>query len=118
MSWRKATCAAASSAATAPAKGVCGQLSHHELAGRGMPHRQDDDVDMDVPTARYREEGPERLRDLGDRQLYKLKTDTTIYPLLDTRLTGRIDLTRLLEGWTTWRGWQALSNVAMSRLPC
>jgi TnpA family transposase len=40
-----------------------------------------------------------RLRDLGDRQLYKLKTDTTIYPLLDTRLTGRIDLTRLLEGW-------------------
>ena len=40
-----------------------------------------------------------RLRDLGDRQLYKLKTDTTFYPLLDTRLTGRIDLTRLLEGW-------------------
>lgn len=40
-----------------------------------------------------------RLRDLGDRQLYKLKTDTTIYPRLDARLTGRIDLTRLLEGW-------------------
>ena len=40
-----------------------------------------------------------RLRDLGDRQLYKLKTDPTIYPLLDARLTGRIDLTRLLEGW-------------------
>ena len=40
-----------------------------------------------------------RLRDLGDRQLYKLKTDPTIYPLLDVRLTGRIDLTRLLEGW-------------------
>jgi TnpA family transposase len=40
-----------------------------------------------------------RLRDLGDRQLYKLKTDATIYPLLDARLTGRIDLTRLLEGW-------------------
>ncbi len=40
-----------------------------------------------------------RLRDLGDRQLYKLKTDTTLYPLLDARLTGRIDLTRMLEGW-------------------
>lgn len=40
-----------------------------------------------------------RLRDLGDRQLYKLKTDTTLYPLLDARLIGRIDLTRLLEGW-------------------
>jgi TnpA family transposase len=40
-----------------------------------------------------------RLRDLGDRQLYRLKTDTTIYPRLDTRLTGRIDLPRLLEGW-------------------
>lgn len=40
-----------------------------------------------------------RLRDLGDRQLYKLKTDPTIYPLLDARLTGRIDLPRLLEGW-------------------
>ena len=40
-----------------------------------------------------------RLRDLGDRQLYKLKTDATIYPRLDTRLTGRIDLPRLLEGW-------------------
>jgi TnpA family transposase len=40
-----------------------------------------------------------RLHDLGDRQFYKLKTDTTIYPRLDARLTGRIDLTRLLEGW-------------------
>jgi TnpA family transposase len=40
-----------------------------------------------------------RLRDIGDRQLYKLKTDATIYPRLDTRLTGRIDLPRLLEGW-------------------
>jgi TnpA family transposase len=40
-----------------------------------------------------------RLRDLGDRQLYKLKTDTTIYPRLDARFTGRIDLPRLLEGW-------------------
>jgi TnpA family transposase len=40
-----------------------------------------------------------RLRDLGDGQLYKLKTDSTIYPRLDTRLTGRPDLTRLLEGW-------------------
>ena len=40
-----------------------------------------------------------RLRDLGDRQLYKLKTDTTLYPLLDARLTGRTDLTRLLAGW-------------------
>ena len=40
-----------------------------------------------------------RLRDIGDRQLYKLKTDTTIYPRLDTRLTGRIDLSRLLERW-------------------
>jgi TnpA family transposase len=40
-----------------------------------------------------------RLRDLGDRQLYKLKTDPTIYPLLDARLTGRIDLPRLREGW-------------------
>lgn len=40
-----------------------------------------------------------RLRDLGDRQLYKLKTDAAIYPLLDARLTGRIDLTRLVEGW-------------------
>ena len=40
-----------------------------------------------------------RLRDLGDRQLYKLKTDATIYPRLDARLTGRIDLPRLLERW-------------------
>src|SRR5262245_65012361 len=40
-----------------------------------------------------------RLRDLGDRQLYKLQTDTTLYPLLDARLSGRIDLMRLLEGW-------------------
>jgi TnpA family transposase len=40
-----------------------------------------------------------RLRDLGDRQLYRLKTDPAIYPRLDTRLTGRIDLPRLLEGW-------------------
>ncbi len=40
-----------------------------------------------------------RLRDTGDRQLYKLKTDATIYPRLDARLTGRIDLTRLLERW-------------------
>ena len=51
--------------------------------------------------ARYRGTPPfsPRLRDLGDRQLYKLKTDPTISPLLDARLTGRIDLTRLLEGW-------------------
>jgi TnpA family transposase len=40
-----------------------------------------------------------RLRDIGDRQLYKLKTDATIYPRLDTCLIGRIDLPRLLEGW-------------------
>ena len=40
-----------------------------------------------------------RLRDIGDRQLYKLKTDTTLYPRLDARLTGRLDLTRLLERW-------------------
>jgi TnpA family transposase len=40
-----------------------------------------------------------RLRDIGDRQLYKLKTDATIYPRLDARLTGRTDLTRLMERW-------------------
>jgi TnpA family transposase len=40
-----------------------------------------------------------RLRDIGDRQPYKLKTDSTIYPRLDTRFTGRTGLTRLLEGW-------------------
>jgi len=40
-----------------------------------------------------------RLRDIGDRQLYKLTTDATIYPRLDTRLMGRIDLLRLLEKW-------------------
>jgi hypothetical protein len=40
-----------------------------------------------------------RLRDIGDRQLYKLKTDATIYPRLDARLTGRIDLSRLLDQW-------------------
>jgi TnpA family transposase len=40
-----------------------------------------------------------RLRDIGDRQLYKLKTDATLYPRLDARLTGRIDLTRLLARW-------------------
>jgi TnpA family transposase len=40
-----------------------------------------------------------RLRDIGDRQLYKLTTDATIYPRLDTRLMGRIDLPRLLEKW-------------------
>ena len=40
-----------------------------------------------------------RLRDIGDRQLYKLTTDATIYPRLDTRLMGRIALPRLLEKW-------------------
>src|SRR2546427_12872784 len=40
-----------------------------------------------------------RLRDIGDRQLYKLPTDAAIYPRLDTRLMGRIDLLRLLEKW-------------------
>lgn len=40
-----------------------------------------------------------RLRDIGERQLYKLKTDATIYPRLDARLMGRIDLPRLLERW-------------------
>ena len=40
-----------------------------------------------------------RLRDIGDRQLYKLTTDATLYPRLDTRLMGRIDLPRLLEKW-------------------
>jgi len=40
-----------------------------------------------------------RLRDIGDRQLYKLKTDATIYPRLDARLTGRINLARLLDQW-------------------
>src|SRR6266699_7242023 len=40
-----------------------------------------------------------RLRDIGDRQLYKLTTDAAIYPRLDTRLMGRIDLLRLLEKW-------------------
>lgn len=40
-----------------------------------------------------------RLRDLGDRQLYKLTTDSRLYPVLDARLTGRIDLARLLQGW-------------------
>lgn len=40
-----------------------------------------------------------RLRDLGDRQLYKLQTDASMYPLLDARLTGRLDLPRLLAGW-------------------
>ncbi|MEE8264274.1 MAG: Tn3 family transposase [Gammaproteobacteria bacterium] len=40
-----------------------------------------------------------RLRDIGDRQLYKLTTDAAIYPRLDTRLMGRIDLPRLLEKW-------------------
>ncbi len=40
-----------------------------------------------------------RLRDIGDRQLYKLKTDSTMSPRLDARLTGRTDLTRLLDKW-------------------
>jgi TnpA family transposase len=40
-----------------------------------------------------------RLRDIGDRQLYKLKSDMTIYPRLDARMTGRTDLTRLIERW-------------------
>lgn len=40
-----------------------------------------------------------RLRDIGDRQLYKLTTDTTLYPRLDTRLTGRVDLPWLGEKW-------------------
>ena len=40
-----------------------------------------------------------RLRDLGDRQLYKLKTDPPSTRVLDARLTGRIDLPRLREGW-------------------
>ena len=33
----------------------------NQFGGRGMPHRQDDDVDVDVPKARRREEGPEGL---------------------------------------------------------
>ncbi len=40
-----------------------------------------------------------RLRDIGDRRLYKLKSDGAIYPRLDVRLTGRTDLTRLMEHW-------------------
>jgi TnpA family transposase len=35
-----------------------------------------------------------RLRDIGDRQLYKLTQDATSYPRVDARLTGRIDLPR------------------------
>jgi TnpA family transposase len=40
-----------------------------------------------------------RLRDIGDHQLCKRKTDATIYPRLDVRLTGHIDLARLLDRW-------------------
>jgi TnpA family transposase len=40
-----------------------------------------------------------RLRDIGDRQLYKLKTDATLYPRLDARLIGRTDLSQLSERW-------------------
>jgi TnpA family transposase len=40
-----------------------------------------------------------RIRDLGDRRLYRLKHDTTRYPTLDVRLTGRIDITRLEQHW-------------------
>ena len=40
-----------------------------------------------------------RMRDLGDRRLYRLKHDTTRYPTLDVRLTGRIDMARLEQHW-------------------
>jgi TnpA family transposase len=40
-----------------------------------------------------------RIRDLGDRRLYRLKHDTTRYPTLDVRLTGRIDVARLAQHW-------------------
>ena len=40
-----------------------------------------------------------RIRDLGNRRLYRLKHDATRYPTLDVRLTGRIDVTRLAHPW-------------------
>jgi hypothetical protein len=40
-----------------------------------------------------------RLRDIGDRQLSKLKTDATLSPRLDARLIGRTDLSQLIERW-------------------
>ena len=57
-----------------------------------------------------------RLRDLGDRQLYKLTTDATIYPRLDARLTGCLDLTRRLARWDDLARVAGLPNVGCHRL--
>ena len=40
-----------------------------------------------------------RIRDLGQQRLYKLQNDPTMYKRLDTRLTGRVDPTRLIDRW-------------------
>jgi TnpA family transposase len=40
-----------------------------------------------------------RIRDLGHQRLYKLQNDPTIYKRLDSRLTGRVDPTRLIDRW-------------------
>ena len=65
-----------------------------------------------------------RLRDIGDRQLSKLTTDTTIYPQLDARRIGRTDLSRLIARWDALaRGAGALKRgyvtaaLLVSRLP-
>jgi TnpA family transposase len=40
-----------------------------------------------------------RICDLGQQRLYKLQNAPTIYKRLDTRLTGRVDPTRLIDQW-------------------
>lgn len=40
-----------------------------------------------------------RIRDLGSRTLYKLIGDSEAYPNLDVRLTGRINMDRILAHW-------------------
>jgi len=40
-----------------------------------------------------------RLRDLGSARLYRLRDDFERYPNLEGRLTGRVDLARIREGW-------------------
>ena len=40
-----------------------------------------------------------RIRDIGDQQLYRLVDDNALYPNLDFRLTGRINLDRIQPRW-------------------
>jgi TnpA family transposase len=40
-----------------------------------------------------------RIKDLGGARLYRLRDDFEHYPSLEGRLTGKVDLSRIAEGW-------------------